>query len=146
MWYIWLTNIKMRLKLHRSWVRLKSHLAHSTWVGLKLHHLDVMDFILAHFFLARGTYSATNVCGQKKKLYGATTGMWSIVNTYIWLYWFPYEHQRQNKTHWTAVTDSQQPLIQWRKQILSKANMAQPPDFWKRSTKKDDPHLWFEDT
>jgi hypothetical protein len=27
-----------------------------------------MDFILVHYFLARGTYPAVNVCGQKKKM------------------------------------------------------------------------------
>jgi hypothetical protein len=54
-----------------------------------------MDFILEHYFLAQGTYSAFNVCGQKKSN-GATAGMWSIVNTYILLYWFLYEHKRQS--------------------------------------------------
>jgi hypothetical protein len=42
-----------------------------------------MDFILVHYFLAQGTYSAVNVCGQKKTFNGATAGMWSIVDTYI---------------------------------------------------------------
>jgi hypothetical protein len=33
-----------------------------------------MDFIFAHYFLARGTYSAVNACGQKNNLMAQPQG------------------------------------------------------------------------
>jgi hypothetical protein len=33
-----------------------------------------MDFILVHYFLAQGTYSAVNLCGQKKQLMAQPLG------------------------------------------------------------------------
>ncbi len=81
-----------------------------------------------------------------KKNNGATAGMWSIVNTYILLYWFPYEYQRQPgvmATMWAKIKPIEQQLEiannHWssdKNKYQAKANMAQPPDFGYDQLKK----------
>ncbi len=70
------SNIKMQLLLNV--IEIKPSTLHLS--AVKSHHLDAMDFILAQYFWPEVLILLLMSVGKKK---GGTTGMWTIVNTYI---------------------------------------------------------------